>query len=73
MEVSYAANVPNGRDRAACADLLSVMGAETIMLTNFIPLLGSFLGSGLMTTCFYPVMCLAFVATVPCLIRKFWR
>lgn len=43
------------------------------MLNNMIPLLGSFLNSGIMVYIFYPILCLAFVATVPYIIRAFFR
>lgn len=43
------------------------------MIEYFIPLLGSYLSSGVMPWIIYPLFALAFLATVPCIIRFFFR
>lgn len=55
----------------AVPDLSQIGGQEVIRYV--LPLLGSFLGSGISQFVLFPILCLAFVATVPVIIRRFFR
>lgn len=44
-----------------------------MILDNFIALFGAYFSSGIMNYAIIPFMLVAFVATVPCIIRAFWR
>ena len=70
----YATDVSNGRDRAPGTDLHSNVGAEAMTILQYlIDLVASFFSAGLLNAIVWPVMLLCFLASVPCLIRKFWR
>ena len=51
-------------------DLYTVGGSKK-MMNYIIPLLGSYFDGGLYTYTLIPIFCLAFIATVPCIIRSF--
>lgn len=44
-----------------------------MILDYFIVLLGSYFGSDIMEYAIFPIMCVAFIVTVPGIIRAFWR
>lgn len=43
------------------------------MLRSMIGLFGSYVGSGIMSYIIYPIFCLLFLATIPAVVRKFFR
>jgi len=43
------------------------------MLGSMIGLFGSYIGSGIMPYMIYPVFCLLFLATIPAVVRNFFR
>lgn len=43
------------------------------MIRSMISLLGSYVGSSIMTYMIYPVFCLLFLATIPSVVRNFFR
>lgn len=44
-----------------------------MILWNFVSLLAPYFASDLVTMWYYPVIALAFVATVPCILKFIWR
>lgn len=52
---------------------LSSIGGTKKMMNYIIPLLGSYFDGGLYTYTLIPIFCLAFIATVPCIIRSFFE
>lgn len=44
-----------------------------MIFSNFVPLIASYLQSGIVTDFFFPILCLAFIATVPVVIKYLVR
>lgn len=44
-----------------------------MILSNFLPLLVPYFDSELMSIWYFPLLALAFLATVPCIVKMFWR
>ena len=72
--IDFAKHFLSRYDLSQCNDLSSFGGKES-MITYFIPLLASFLDVSWLRFWFYPLFALAFIATVPSLLRSvcFWR
>lgn len=75
MRSKYAILILFDLDSSACYDLDSVRSEEKggVMLQYFIPLLGSYLDSGIVNFAIMPIFLAAVVATVPCIIRALVR
>lgn len=66
--VTYAEYFLFGRSRLVVPDLPEIGGTEK-MTEYMIGLVGAYIGSGICEFAIYPILCLAFICTVPCMVR----